>query len=197
MKDKTVRLSISGSLATLTAVLFLIVGVYNGLYPPATPSLVPWWAALLLAGGLVEYTIYRRTPKFDPKATGWKRFLPASLWGLLPSGALLGLLVSGLAPLIVTGDSFTSTGVGTSLYTDEVVGLIFGILAGIIFAWVVDARLAAGLLFGYGIGFPTGMLVTNPDLHHLWWTYGGHLGIFGVLGLLHLWLKPLLDRTKK
>ncbi|MBW8012877.1 MAG: metal-dependent hydrolase [Chloroflexi bacterium] len=195
--NKSVRISISSLLALVSAVLVLLVGTLSSGEVARLPlGSLP---VLLITIALVLAIIFfgnSRIKKWDPAASGWKGFIPAAPWGNLPFGILFGLVVGGLVSYFVPGTNPTDTGLGAALFPDEITGTIIGILLGVFFAILVDARLAAGFLLGYGLGFPTALIITNPNVHELRWSYGGHIVLFGSLALLHLLLKPLLDSAK-
>lgn len=196
--NKSVRFSTSSLLALISAVLVLIVGTLSSGEVARLPlGSLP---VLLITIALVITIIFygnSRLKKWDPAASGWKGFIPAAPWGNLPLGILFGLVVGGLVFYLVSGTNPTDTGLGTALFPDEIAGTVTGFILGVLFAILVDARLSAGLLLGYGLGFPTALIIINPNVHELRWSYGGHIVLFGSLAVLHLVLKPLLDSTKK
>jgi len=182
-------------LALLTAVLLIITGVASH----ARPSEAPWLPITALAAALLTiiFTTFRRAPKWQPNASGWRRLLPASIWDMLPCGALPALLITALAAYLVLDDTVSQTNLGAYIFPHEVPPLFTGILLGVLCAIFVDARLAAGFFYGYGLGLPTALLIAKPLHHDLLLTYGAYIAIFTGLGVLHLLLKPLLDSARQ
>ena len=196
--NKSVRLSISSLLAIGVSIVVLLAGILSSSDIAILPSgsLAVLLVTLLLVLALI-YFGHPRTKKWKPEAGGFKGIIPAAPWGNLPFGVFLGLVLGGLFSYLVTGSEATTTGIGTSLYPDEIASMAVGVLLGILYAIMIDARLAAGMLLGYGLGLPTALIILNPGLHELKWSYGGYIAIFGGLAVLHLLLKPMLDKVKK
>jgi hypothetical protein len=147
--------------------------------------------------GVIVGAAYPRLKKWKPKARNWQKHLPENMWGMVPYGAFLGVLIAALMPRFLPSTELIEIGFAPGALPHEVVGILIAAIIGITFALMIDARLGAGLFFGLAVGFPCGLIITVPQLHDTAWTLGGHAAIFGGLGLLHLLLKPMLDKTKK
>ena len=191
--NKSMQISIPTLIGIIIAVLLLLAGVLNSSYVDLIPlddypllDLV----GLILVG--LTFVAFRNGPKLGKKDEGWRRFIPATPWGMFPFGASIGVLSVGIVPMFVETRVASQTVLGTWLYPDEIVGTVVGTILGITIALLIDARLAAGFLFGFAVGMPSGLLITNPRIHDLFWTYGGFVAFFGILGLVHWYLMPSL-----
>ncbi len=192
---QTIRLPITLLVAVLSGLFLLAVGILNSprydLFSALDPSVLLAIALLLL--WLLIFFGDRRASRLEPNSTNWRSLIPGTLAGIFPRGAFLGLLLAGLTQFLIRGGSPLVTPFNTAIYPAEIIALLLGIGLGVAFALGIDAHLAAGLFFGYGFGMPTALLITGPATHHLAWTYGGYLAIFGILAVLHLLLAPLLS----
>ncbi|MBN2500266.1 MAG: hypothetical protein JXB38_05820 [Anaerolineales bacterium] len=188
------RLYVPRVLSIICTVSLLTIGTLKSV-GLLTLAPIPLLVVTFLGLGVLIGGVYARSRKWAPDASGVMRHIPSTVTGFVPIGALLGLLIGGLVALFLSGRQATATPLGTSISENELIGMLIGMLIGVIFAIVVHPRLAAGLLFGFGLGYPTALLIVAPQVHDLYWTYGGYLATFGVLGAVHFWLTPLLTRT--
>ncbi|KAA3648324.1 MAG: hypothetical protein DWQ07_04845 [Chloroflexi bacterium] len=191
--NRSMQISIPMLIGVIAALLLLLAGVLNSGYVDIIP--LDNYPLLDLVGlilvGLI-FVAFRNGPKLSKEDGDWRRFIPATPWGMFSIGAFLGMGAVGLVPMFVETNVASQTVVGTWLYPDEIAGTIVGTVLGITIALLIDSRLAAGFLFGFAIGMPSGLLITNPRIHDLFWTYGGFMAYFGILGLVHWYVMPSL-----
>ena len=197
--NRNVQITIPTLISIIVAIILLLAGILNS----SSIDIIPLddyplldLIGLILVGLII--VAFRNGPKLGKKGEGWKRLIPATPGGLFPAGAFIGMVTVGVVPMFIETTAASQTVLGTWLFPDEIVGTIVGTLLGVSIALLIDARLAAGFLLGFAIGMPSGLLITNPRIHDLFWTYGGFLTFFGILSLAHWYVMPdLLASLRK
>lgn len=135
-----------------------------------------------------------------------KQLAPKTMMGILPFGAVAGMLMGLLIPAANEAAApffimprWISTIFGNFsaifLTSFEFLGVVLGVVLCVMFAIAIDAHLAASFGIGYGIAFATSVVFQQPT-NNILLTYAGESIFWLLIGLLLIFLSPIFKKIR-
>lgn len=199
-----------GALIAIVETLFLFfIGLLSSKISEALRiepiTLLLFTMVSLIVLAVISYVKFHpiSTSQTQPTASGvtFARFIPKTMIGIFPFGVAVGLVIGivipsvGLATSSIESPTWIANLYGcrsVDMHSYELIGIFIAIVFCILFAILIDGRLAAAILIGYGISFPTALIVIRPEENSAFLTYTAYIIGFGIIGVILLVIEPIL-----
>ncbi|MCL4274508.1 MAG: hypothetical protein KJZ77_11610 [Anaerolineales bacterium] len=205
MNTSTNKNHVIGVISIIETLILFTMGILGNQISDSM-RISPFFLLTTTAIGLIilsaiSYTQSMNVPKNQEQPTTSQNFLrkvtPKTMVGIFPFGVMIGLLTGALLLSIGFPSAYVAWFYLFIVMPYEANGLIIGFILSILFALLIDSRLAASLAVGYSIAFSTTILIIRPHENNILLTYSGHIIFFVLLGLLLIIGEPVINWLRK